>query len=107
MMCCGLRVEGWPFKTGEDAGPEAGVATKTSVKMASWSGFEGGLVTKILVLNYTHLHEFTRFYTMFLAVNVTNRIDRRLATDETRTEHRWERIVRPGQGRAGLVGAVP
>jgi len=39
-------------------------------KMACRSGVKAGLVNRIVVLNYTYLHVITRFYTMFLGVNV-------------------------------------
>ena len=41
-------------------------------KMGHRSGVGGGLRRKMVVLNYTHLHAFTRFYTLFLTVNVTD-----------------------------------
>jgi len=35
------------------------------------SGVIGWLAANMVVLNYTHLHAFTRFYTKFLGGNVT------------------------------------
>jgi hypothetical protein len=63
-------------------------------------GVIGRLAANIVVLNYTHLHAFTAFYHLFLSGNVTGC----LATDETLI---WERIVRPGRGRVGLLDVVP
>jgi len=59
------RVDGmdWVDRTDEDAGPEAGVPTKAKWKMNCRKGVIGRLAKKILVLNYTHLHAFTRIYT--------------------------------------------
>ena len=60
----------WVDRTDEDAGPEAGVPTKAKWKMNCRRGVIGRLARKMVVLNYTYLHAFTRFYTRFLDGNV-------------------------------------
>jgi len=40
-------------------------------KMGGSEGVQRVLAKKMVVLNYTHLHAFTRFYTLFLSGNVT------------------------------------
>ncbi len=57
--------------------------------------FEGGsegvfrrLAANKVVLNYTHLHAFTRLYTKFLGVNVTDINDAEITTETPR--HRGE-----------------
>src|SRR5882724_5238955 len=54
------------FGMGEDAGPEAGAPTEAKWKMDCLRGLIGRLGAKMVVLNYTYLHAFTRFYTKFL-----------------------------------------
>jgi len=64
----------------------------------------GRLAAKIVVLNYTQLYAFTAFYHLFLAVNVTNRIEGYLATDETRTKHRFGRDIEQEETEKTEVG---
>ena len=69
MKICGM--EWWSkgvmgFGMGEDAGPEAGAPTEAKWKMNCRRGVIGRLARKMVVLNYTYLHAFTRFYTKFL-----------------------------------------
>jgi len=58
-------VESWVFRT---AGCRAGGRRSDRVrwKMDRRSGIGGWLAENMVVLNYTHLHGFTRFYTKFL-----------------------------------------
>ena len=53
----------------------------------------GGLERKRVVLNYRHVPPCTGLYRLFLTGNVTNRIEGCLATDETRTKHRFGRDI--------------
>ncbi len=56
-----------------DVGPEADVSMETAVEIACSRAFGGRSAAKIVVLNYTHLYAFTRFYTKFLSGNVNAR----------------------------------
>ena len=51
----------------QDAGPEAGVPTEAGWKMDCARGVIGSLAANMVVLNYTYLHAFTRFYTLLHA----------------------------------------
>jgi len=78
LTICGkiLTTDGHEFtRMGKDAGPEAGVPTEAKWKMGCRRGLIGRLGRKMVVLNFTHLHAFTRFYTKFLGGNVTRRAD--------------------------------
>ena len=66
---------------GKDVGQkDAEACRRLEGREASWTwkmehrrAVGGGFWRKIVMLNYTYLHAFTRFYTMFLAVNVNVR----------------------------------
>src|SRR5882724_12354577 len=81
------------------AGPEAGVPTEAGWKMDCARGVIGWLAANMVVLNYTHLHVFTRFYTRFLAINVTSadggqRIARPTVEGGREEPRKWEKVGR-------------
>ena len=80
-------------------GPEAGVPMEAGWKMDCARGVIGWLAANMVVLNYTHLHVFTRFYTRFLAINVTSadggqRIARPTVEGGREEPRKWEKAGR-------------
>jgi hypothetical protein len=55
---------------GKVAGPEAGIPTGKGWKKGCWRGVGGGFWRKTVVLNYTYLHAFTRFYTKYFSLTL-------------------------------------
>jgi hypothetical protein len=63
------------------------------VEKGCWRALEGGFWRKMVVLNYTYLHEFTAFYHLFLGGNVTGINEAELTTETPR--HRAKRSLEP------------
>ena len=77
-----LRNGCWSMRVVEETA--ASLIAEAGRKHEIWPEFRNGVV-----LNYTHLHVITRFYTKFLAINVTNRV--KGGRKRARSFQKWEK----------------